>query len=213
MFGGSFNPVHIGHLRAAEEITEMFLLDKVIFIPTSVHPFKKKDSHGAEKRFHMLQIATGSNPKFEVSDVELKREGISYTIDTLKHFVDSYENTQLYFILGTENLAKIDKWHQFQDLFLYSNFIVIERPGVKTAESSLYIPLKLRSMFTLKQAGRDVTVYEHNSLNKLIFLKIKGIDVSSSKVRNLIRDKKSIRYFIPDDLRSYILKENLYAGE
>jgi len=214
LFGGSFNPVHIGHLRAAEEIKERLLLDKVVFIPASVHPFKKKgDFPNKKKRCQMLRLATRSNPDFEVSEIELQREGVSYTIDTLKHFANSDPSAQFYFIVGNENLAQIEKWNQYQDLFFYSNFAVIERPGTDTVKKHQLLPSGLKQVFTLKRAAKDTTVYEHNSLKELVFLKTSGINISSSEIRKLIMEKRSARYFVPDNVSSYILKNNLYIGE
>lgn len=214
LFGGSFNPVHTGHLRAAEEIREMLLLDKVIFIPTYVHPLKQsKDIPDAKKRYQMLKLAIRDNPLFEASDVELKREGPSYTIDTLKYYSNKYKKTQFYFIFGTENLTKIDKWYQYQDLFKYSNFVVIKRPGVKYTSGKSIIPSKLRHKFRNIVSDNSITVYEHKSSKKLIFVNIRGIRISSTMVRKLIKEKRSVRYFIPDNLNSYILKNKLYVGE
>ena len=214
LFGGSFNPVHLGHLRAAEEIRELLSLDKVIFIPTSVHPLKQSSNiPDGKKRFQMLKLAIRDNPDFEVSEVELKREGPSYTIDTLKYYSNRYKNNQFYFIIGNENLASIDRWKQYEDLFRYSNFAVIKRPGVKSGKGNSPLPLKLKRTFKLKKSQKDITIYEHKSSKKLIFLNIRGIRISSTRVRKLIREKKSVKYFIPNNLNTYILKNNLYIGD
>ena len=214
LFGGSFNPVHLGHLRAAEEIKELLSLDRVIFIPTAVHPLKQNRSvPDGKKRFHMLKLATRDNPDFEVSEVELKRKGPSYTVDTLKYYSNRYKNKQYYFIIGSENLASIDRWKQYEDLFSYSNFAVIKRPGVKFNKGKSSLPPKLRRMFKLIKSGSDYTEYEHKSSKKLIFLNIRGIRISSTRVRKLIKEKKSVRYYIPNSLNTYILKNNLYIGD
>ncbi len=214
LFGGGFDPVHIGHLRAGQEIKERLLLDKVVFVPVSVHPFKKKgDLPNKKERFNMLKLATENNPDLEVSEVELKREGVSYTIDTLRHFADSDPDARFYFILGNENFAHIEKWNQYQDLFSYSNFAVIERPSADAFKEDQLIPPGLKQAFKLKRTTDDAVIYEHKSLNELVFLKISGINISSSRVRNLIKEKKSARYFIPDSVNSYILKNKLYSGE
>ena len=214
LFGGSFNPVHIGHLRAAEEIKELLMLDKVIFIPTAVHPLKRsKNIPEGRKRFQMLKLATRDNPDFEVSDLELKRKGPSYTIDTLKYFSKKYKRREFYFILGSENLYGIDKWKDYSELFEYSNFAIMKRPGVRSIKGKSAIPSKLRKMFVFKQPKNDIAYFQHKSSKKLIFLNIRGIRISSTKVRKLIRDKKSVRYFIPNRLYTYIMKNNLYTGE
>jgi len=214
LFGGSFNPVHIGHLRAAEEIKELLLLDKIIFIPTATHPLKKsKNVPDGKKRYQMLKLAVRDNPDFEVSDAELKRGGPSYTIDTLKYFSKMYKRKELYFIIGSENLSNIDKWKEYQELFIYSNFVVIKRPGKRFSKDKSMLPAKLKSMFDFKESSKDITIYEQKKSKKLIFLNIRGIRISSTRVRKLIKDKKSVRYFIPNGLYNYILKNNIYIGE
>ena len=214
LFGGSFNPVHIGHLRAAEEIKELLKLDKIIYIPTSVHPLKKsRNIPDGKKRYQMLKLAVSGNPDFEVSDIELKRKGPSYTIDTLKYFSKRYKRKEFYFILGTENLSNIDEWKHYHELFQYSNFAVMKRPGVKFIKGKSIFPSPLRRMFKFIESTDSIEAYEHKSSKKLIFVNIRGIRISSTRVRKLIKDKKSIRYFVPNNLNTYILKNKLYTGE
>jgi nicotinate-nucleotide adenylyltransferase len=214
LFGGSFNPVHIGHLRAAEEVMEILSLDKIVFIPSSIHPIKKdKNIIEAKYRLRMLELATKDNKEFEVSYVEMKRPGASYTIDTLKHFKKNYKNDQSYFILGTENFASIDTWKDYKELFNYTNFAILSRPGFNYNNIKDIIPGSLAKQFKFSENKNGMTIYEHLSGNKLIFFKIKGIRISSTAIRRLVKNNKSIKYFVPNNLNNYILKNNLYSGD
>ena len=214
LFGGSFNPLHMGHLRAAEEVREILGLDKVIFIPSSIHPIKNEKSIiDAKYRLKMLELATRDIKEFEVSDVELKRPGPSYTIDTLKYFKDKFTNYTLFFILGSENFAKIDNWKDYKDLFKYANFSVLSRPGYSLETVGKIFPRSLAKQFKLSDKKGGKAVYKHSGGNKVIFFKIKGIRISSTTLRKLVEKGKSIKYFVPDRVNKYILKNKLYFGE
>lgn len=214
LFGGCFNPVHIGHLRAAEEIKDILFLDKIVFIPTFIHPQKKKKGMvEAKHRFKMLKLATEDNSNFEVSNVELKRGGPSYSIDTLRHLYKTLKNKDLYFILGTENFSRITTWKDYEQLFEYSNFTVIARPGVRFKDFGSLIPFEIRDYFRYSNSNGESVFFQHRNGNQLIFVKIRGINLSSTKVRELVKGKKSIRYFVPDKLLEYIISNNLFMEE
>lgn len=214
LFGGSFNPLHIGHLRAADEVMEILGLDKVIFIPSSIHPIKnKKNIADAGYRLKMLEMATRDTEEFEVSDVEMKRPGPSYTIDTLKHYKKNNKNYRLYFVMGTENLAKIDTWQDYKELFNFANFAVIHRPGFNFENIRDIIPGSLAKEFRYSGNKDGKTVYKHTSGNELIFFKIRGIRISSTTLRKSVKNGKSIKYFVPESVNKYILKNKLYSGE
>jgi nicotinate-nucleotide adenylyltransferase len=213
LLGGTFNPVHLGHLRAAEEIREVLTLDKVYFIPSSIPPHK--DSEGIispNDRLKMLELSIQGNPFFEISDVELKRGGASYTIDTLKHFSSTFPEFEFYFIVGNELFFEIDTWKDFKQLFELSNFTVITRPGFSEDFSSL-IPLAVKDDFRYYKKEKDVTIYLHKSSKALAIVQIEGIPVSSTQIRDILRDNKSIKYLVPAPVESYILSKKLYVKE
>ena len=214
LFGGSFNPLHIGHLRAAEEVREILDLDKIIFIPSSIHPIKNEKSIvSAKYRLKMLELATRDIKEFEISDVEMKRPGPSYTVDTLKYFKDKFKKYSLFFILGTENFAKIDTWQDYKELFKCANFAVLSRPGYNLENIGNIIPRSLVKQFKLVENKGGKTVYKHSRGNSLVFFKIKGIRISSTTLRKLVEKGKSIKYFVPDRVNKYILNKKLYLGE
>ena len=213
LLGGTFNPVHLGHLRAAEEIREVLTLDKIYFIPASIPPHKDSgDIISPNNRLKMLELAIQDNPIFEISDVELKRDGASYTIDTLKHFSSNFPEFEFYFIVGNDLFVEIDTWKDFKQLFELSNFAVITRPGFSEDFSSL-IPLAVKDAFRYYKKERDVTIYLHKSSKTLAIVQIEGVQVSSTQIRDLLRDKKSIKYLVPAPVESYILSKKLYIKE
>ncbi len=213
LLGGTFNPVHLGHLRAAEEIREILELDKIHFIPASIPPHKdSEDIITTEDRLKMLELATYGNPFFEISDIELKRGGASYTIDTLRHFSYSYPEYELYFIVGNELFAEINTWKDFKQLFALSNFVVITRPGFSGDYSSL-IPLAVKEDFRYHKTENEVTTYFHRGSKTLTIVQIEGIQVSSTQIRNLLEKDKSVKYLVPATIESYILSKKLYKKE
>src|SRR5512145_1392779 len=128
IFGGTFDPVHMGHLRVAEEIREIFSLERIYFVPGGMPPHKRRRKiTNAEERLHMLKAATKGNRFFRVSEIEMKRSGPSYTIDTLRVFEKRFSD--LYFLIGIDAFSEINTWHLYRELFHHANFIVMTRPS------------------------------------------------------------------------------------
>lgn len=207
LFGGTFNPIHLGHLRGAEEIREAFGLREVIFIPAALPPHKEKVSViEANHRMEMVRLATASNPYFSTSEIELKREGKSYTIDTLRYFREKFPNP-LFFILGRDAFVEIETWKDFKQLFSLSNFIVMTRPGGQKILSSSPLPKALIPLFQYdpKKGG-----WLHPSGHTLYFKEISYLEISSTKIRELIEKGESVKYLIPSEVERYIKEKRLY---
>lgn len=214
LMGGSFDPVHAGHLRAAEEISERLALDEMVFIPTLVSPHKSSETMTASShRLNMLNLSAKRNSRFRVSDMELRREPPSYTIDTLRALKQSGSENGYYFIMGCELFAEIDTWKDFAELFNYSSFVVLRRPGYDFADSASPIPLALKNDFRYSYSGAGMDVFAHKSSNKLFFADIAGIRVSSTEVRELARHGNSLRYLVPREVERYIAENGLYQLE
>ena len=148
LFGGTFDPIHWGHLRSAEEVREAFRLDKVLFIPAAVSPLKRKvGTTPALDRLAMVRCAIAGNPAFAVSDVELCRPGKSFSIDTLRYFRRRRPKDSLYFILGIDAFREIGMWKDFQDLFPLSHFIITSRPDCGELLKLGDIPVAARKSF------------------------------------------------------------------
>ncbi len=214
LIGGSFDPVHSGHLRAAEEISEKLELDEVVFIPTLVSPHKSSETMASSShRLNMLNISVKGNPRFRVSDMELRREPPSYTIDTLRSLKQSGPENGYYFIMGCELFMEIDTWKDFAELFNYSSFVVFRRPGYDLADSTGPIPLALENDFRYSYSDRGMDVFAHKSSNELFFVDIAGIRVSSTEIRNLARHGSSLRYLVASEVEEYIAENGLYQLE
>lgn len=207
IFGGTFDPVHIGHLRASEEIRESFALDRIYFVPAFIPPHKKDQRiTDAEERLLMLKKALRGRKGLLVSDVEIRRKGVSYTIETLEYFERLFDDT--YFILGEEAFWEIETWHRWREVFSHGNFIVMVRSKNGIEERRPSLPAPLSALF---REGSD-GVYEHLSGKKLFFASVTNISVSSTKIRNLVREGRSITYLVPKCVERHIVKRGLYRA-
>jgi nicotinate-nucleotide adenylyltransferase len=207
LFGGTFNPIHLGHLRGVEEIRESFDLEEVIFIPSAIPPHKEMgEVVEACHRLEMVRRATASNSHFRVVDIELKRPGKSYSIETIRYFQERHPEG-LYFILGRDAFVEIETWKDFHQLFSLSNFIVMTRPRLQRTSSTFQLPGAVVSFF---QYDRKRKGWVHPSGHTLHVKEISYLDISSTKVRELIERRESVRYLIPSEVEAYIQHHRLY---
>ena len=214
LMGGSFDPVHAGHLRAAEEISERLGLDEVIFIPALVSPHRSSEAMtDSPHRLNMLNLSVKANPHFKVSDMELRGKSPSYTIDTLRTLNESRPQDKHYFIMGSELFVEIDTWKGFAELFNYSNFVVLRRPGHDIRDSASLIPLALENDFRYSYSGKGMDVFAHTSSNELFFVDIAGIRVSSTEVRELASRRNSLKYLVTPEVEEYIAENGIYKLE
>jgi nicotinate-nucleotide adenylyltransferase len=211
LLGGTFNPIHLGHLRAAEEIREILALEKIYFIPSAMPPHKdSSDVTSPTDRLKMVELATQGNPFFEICDIELKRGGSSYTVDTLEYLSSKLPEFEIYFILGADLFSEIHTWREHKRLFELSNFAVITRPGFPQITS---IPLALKDDFRYYKSEENVISYLHKGSKILALVQIEGIHVSSTQIRNLMNKNKTIKYLVPKEVEAYILENKLYTKE
>jgi nicotinate-nucleotide adenylyltransferase len=195
IIGGTFDPVHYGHLILAEQARAEALLDQVIFMPAMVQPFKLNAKiAGGDHRYAMLREAIAGNPNFSVSTKELDSPEISYTINTLKECKAEFgADTELYFIIGTDAFLNLEKWYAAADLLEGFSFVIGTRPGYKEQELNLLVD-RLK-----KQYGANI-IEIHNS----------EVEISSTDIKNRIRGGKSIKYLLPEGVEEYIYKNKLY---
>jgi nicotinate-nucleotide adenylyltransferase len=194
----------LGHLRGAEEIREAFGLQEIIFIPAAIPPHKMNEEIiEAHHRLEMVRRATLKNPRFSTSDVELKRPGKSYSIDTVRYFREKSKNP-LYFLLGRDAFVEIESWKDFKNLFSLCNFIIMTRPGSKQASP---LPVGLAPAF---RYDREAFGWVHVSGKMIFFKEINFLDISSTKVRELVEKGESIKYLVPPEVEAYIEKHGLY---
>ncbi len=205
IFGGSFNPPHVGHLRLAEEVAHAHSLERIIFVPSFMPPHKReKDMAPAEDRLTMTRLACADNVKFIVSEVELSLGATSYTITTLRALAEGCRD-DLFFIVGSDSLRDIDQWRDYQELFVMSNFIVVTRPDVSFSAAWQAAPAALRRRFTSK-GGEFI----HSEGKSLTPSKVIGLSVSSTMIRRLISSRSPIRYLVTRSVESYITEKVLY---
>ena len=212
LFGGTFDPIHFGHLRAAEEIKHILDLDKILFIPTATPPHKENSNISlAQDRLEMIRLAIEGNKYFDISVFELHSDRPSYTINTLEHFNQNEKDAELYFIVGNELFNEIETWKDYKRLFELSNFAVITRPGFSELDSSR-IPLALKDDFRYHNIIDNVISFTNNK-KEIVFIEIKGIEISSTDIRGFVKSNQSIKYLVPYKVENYIRSQKLYAEE
>lgn len=207
IFGGTFDPVHMGHLRIAEEIREIFSLEKIYFIPGGIPPHKRRRKiAGANERLLMLKTAIKGNRFFRLSEIETRRKGPSYTIDTLKVFQKHFD--ELYFLIGIDAFSQIDTWHLYPELFYYTNFIVMTRPSSRKQVILEMLPGDVQK--DIRKSNDSLCV--HKSGKKIHLHDITQIDISSTKIKELLKKHRSIRYLVPASVEKIIAERGLYTG-
>jgi nicotinate-nucleotide adenylyltransferase len=201
LFGGTFDPIHMGHLRIAEEVREDFDLDRIYFIPAWLQPLKRqKNGAAADDRLRMVRSAIGGNSRFRASAVEMNRGGVSYTIDTVKHFSLRYRD--IYFLLGLDAFRDIGLWKGYEDLLRLVNFVVMGRPGCLDVGLPVAVADEVQVL--------DSRTWEHSSGKRIYLHDITQIGISSTQVRGLVKKGKSIKYLVPSSVERYINKKGLY---
>lgn len=212
LFGGTFDPIHFGHLRAAEELLALLGLDRVIFIPAAFPPHKTaRRITPFEHRLQMVRLAIAGNDSFSLSDAESRRQGKSYSIDTVRHFLASPDpNLELYFITGRDAFDAITTWHEWETLLSLCHFIVMTRPGYENRGLAGIFSEAYASRFRYDELLQG---YRGPSGCALHFRDVTFLDISSSRIRDSLKTGQSIRYLTPDPVRGYIAANTLYAKE
>lgn len=187
ILGGTFDPIHMGHLVLAEQVREQFQLDRVIFIPSASPPHKTEEElSSANHRFEMTKLALEGNRYFFVSDIELKREGLSYTVETLRRLKELYNDSEIYFLTGSDVLDEITTWKDPEEIYKLAKVVIAVRPGFDKLDP------------------------EDHFAQKSIIARITGVNISSTQIREKVRKGESIKYLVPSKVEEYIKKRNLY---
>ncbi|HHV71005.1 MAG TPA: nicotinate-nucleotide adenylyltransferase [Clostridia bacterium] len=196
IIGGTFDPIHFGHLISAETVREKLKLEQIIFIPAGKPPHKTdKKITDSQHRYNMVVKAVEDNPFFAVSDLEIKREGFSYTVDTISYFKSILpQDTELFFIVGSDAILELHTWKEPERLLTLCQFVVMTRPGYQNNE-----------LFSL------VDKYNQNKFVKGIkIVEVPYIEISSTLIRNRVKNGLSITYLVPEKVEKYIREHGLY---
>ena len=216
LFGGTFNPIHRGHLWAASELIKQFNLDQIFLIPDALPPHKTSDLVAkADDRLEMINLAIADLPGLTVSDVELNRPGLSYTIDTIRHFKSTLaKDAGIYLIMGLDAFLEIHTWKSHQNLLDEIAFIVMARPGddyVDAQQGWRILETYLKSTLSSdSEFDADHACYTLEGKQPVYICDIKALDISSTKIREMIKKKKSIENFVPHEVAEYIQLKGLY---
>jgi nicotinate-nucleotide adenylyltransferase len=211
VLGGTFNPIHYGHLRSAEEVREHFRLDQVFFVPAAIPPHKNDPAiPAASKRLRMVELVLQGNRQFRSCRAEISRKGRSYSVDTIRYFRRRFpEPNAVYFILGLDAFLEIGSWKNYQDLFTLCDLIVTSRPGYRSRSYLKSLPIEIQNELCY-DAKRQVGV--HTSGNAIHFLRITGLEISASTIREKVKKGESIRYLTADAVIQFIENHSLYRN-
>ena len=199
IFGGTFNPIHMGHLIIAEKICKHHLLSKIIFMPAHIPPHKYVDDLAeTQYRYQMIKAAISGNSKFEVSDLEIIREGKSYTIDTIQEILNQYgEDVEIFLIMGADSLNELELWKDIKKLSQLCRFVIVNRPGFKTEVSPRLVEIiGNTSILDLEQLRTEIS----------------PVDISSTNIRKRVNDGAEIKGLVPESVEAYIKEHDLYSS-
>ncbi len=189
LFGGTFNPIHYGHVKAAESVQNIFSFDRILFIPSYLPPHKESvDVTSAAHRLKMVELALASFDRFFPSPIEIDAKGTSYSILTLNKIKEMFPQTEVFFLLGIDAFLEIETWKDYEDVLEQCSFVVMSRPG-----------------FRLNEA-KDILTEKY----KIYLLSINTLDISSSEVRERARKNQSIEGLVPENVENYIKEKRLY---
>lgn len=210
VFGGTFNPIHFGHLRSAEEVRETQDLERVVFVPSATPPHKSNSGLvSAEHRFEMVRRAIAGNRHFQASRIEVDRPGRSYSVDTITALQKRFPGSRLAFILGLDAFAEISTWRDMRRFFGLCDVIVTSRPPHPAIDLMAPIPIVARAEFCY---GRKREELAHESGHRVVFQRISDLEISATELRRFCRAGRSVRYLVPTSVERYITRHGLYRG-
>lgn len=205
IFGGTFDPIHLGHLRAAEEIRESLGMDEFRFLPCGQPPHRDVPVASADQRLSMLQLALESTPDFQVDDRELRRTGPSYMVDTLLSFRHEFPGLPLVLVIGQDAANSLDRWHRWRDIPRLCHLAIMSRHGDSARYSG-----EMREFVSERRTARPGALVKSDS-GRVVELEIDSLPVSASAIREMIGKGRSARFLVPAKVLDYIHRSGLYA--
>lgn len=194
IMGGSFDPIHFGHLVVANEVLNIYQLDEIIFVPTGNPPHKDTLKADSFHRYIMVSMAVLSNDKFSVSDFEINNSQKSYTLNTLKNFSKRYQDADLYFITGTDAVIELPTWHKPSEVLKLCKLIAVSRP-----------------LFSIEKVKERIKEIQNDLGGEIEMLKVPMLQISSTDIRERFEKGTSAKYLLPESVEQYIIKNNLYS--
>ena len=214
IFGGTFNPIHLGHLHAAEEVLEALGLERMVFVPSGEPPHKTGSERDpiapAELRLAWARAAIAGNPRFAVDALEVERGGTSYSVETLRTLGKQIAPDLPVFVLGVDAFAEVGTWREPEALFTLANFAVTTRPGRAAEPASHWLPARVEGAFELSHDGRSARHRAAGTWARL--LEIAALEISASEIRARLRSGRSVRYWLPEAIWEAVLKSRVYAA-
>ncbi len=208
ILGGTFNPIHYGHLRMAQELADGLGMDEVKFIPSANPPHKDSVSVSAEPRAAMVKLAIADNPKFAIDELELSRDGASYTIDTLISLRATLgNNTALCLMMGSDAFVKLNTWHRWQELLDYAHIVLVQRPDQTKQQPPL--PKEVQALLEAHYTEQISDLSKENS-GLINMQAISAQDISATQIRDAVKHRQSVKYLLPNEVIEYIVKHRLY---
>ncbi len=213
VLGGTFDPVHIGHLRMALELLAALELSEVRFIPVHTHPFGKTPVATPEQRAEMLRLALADLPQCKVDTRELQRANVSYTVETLASLHAEVEETPLCLFLGLDAFRQLDGWHRWQELLDYCHLVVVDRPDMSPSTADLQTASTSPTIQTLlsQHAVDSPGALHEQRAGCILFQSIPTLDISATQLRNSLKHEQTIHFLVPDAVLDYIHQHQLYT--
>jgi len=215
LFGGTFNPIHVGHLRAAEEVGEALGLERVVFVPSAQPPHKRQREDDviapATERLAWVRAAVAGNPRFSVDAIEQARAGPSYSVDTLRAYAGEPGQARVVFVIGSDAFVDLGSWREPGALLSLANFAVMTRPPGPRGALVEWLPADLARHVELAPDGRSARHREAGTWIRTV--EITALDVSSSDVRARLRAGRSVRYLLPDGVHDAVVASGLYVPQ
>lgn len=209
ILGGTFNPIHFGHLRMAEELADNLNLDQIRFIPAATPPHKDKPAVSAECRSAMVSLAIADNSRFVLDERELKRSGASYTIDTLHSLrAELGEEASIVLLMGSDAFAYFDTWHRWREIIQVCHIALVQRPQLRQHHPGLGQELE---HFLQQHYSQDFEILHAKSSGSITMCPITALDISSTDIRQALQTRQSVRYLLPDCVIDYINQHQLYC--
>jgi len=212
VFGGTFNPVHFGHLRLAEEVAELLGMDQVLFVPSFDPPLKSRDLAPFSHRLAMVKKAISSNPSFAASDIESRIKGKSFTIHTLQALKKTLFPSQMFFLMGSDAFLDLCNWYMPLDILAMTEIIVAIRPphDLNTVAKSPYLNKKVTAAIKHMGKKKRLTCQLSFKKGKVTFVRTSLLDISATEIRGRIRRRMSIKYLLPQAVESYIILNKIF---